>query len=132
MPQPLVVTAAVILKQGCVLITQRLPGSRDGGLWEFPGGKLEDDESPREGLRRELREELGTDAEVGEIFDVLFHRYPWGNVLLLVYTCTLADQPVQHLGVADHRWVRPEKLSDYPFLPADIPLIASLQHDTNK
>jgi len=132
MPQPLIVTAAIVLREENVLITQRLPDARHGGLWEFPGGKLEEDESPQEALRRELLEELGVTVTVGEIYDVLFHPYPWGNVLLLAYTCTLVGWPLQHLGVADHRWVRPAELSGYPFLPADLPLIASLQGNDHK
>jgi len=128
MPQPLIVTAAIALRDGRVLITQRPAGSRDAGLWEFPGGKLEDGETPQQALEREILEELGVAVVVGAIFEVLHHRYDWGSVLLLAYRCTLADAPLQHLEVADHRWVDAHELERYPLLPADRPLIERLQN----
>ena len=127
MPQPLVVTAAIVLREGRVLITQRLPNARHPGLWEFPGGKLEEHESPEEALVREISEELGVALSVGDIFDVIYYRYAWGNVLLLAYLCELSDEPLRHLEVADHRWVKPDELDRYPLLPADRPLISRLQ-----
>ncbi len=124
---PLLVTAAILQKDGRILLTQRLPGSRHGGLWEFPGGKLDPEESPEEGLQREIREELGIDVQVGAVFDVVYHRYDWGAVLLLAYLCEVGREPIRNLGVADHRWVTPGDLHAYPVLPADVPLIARLQ-----
>jgi 8-oxo-dGTP diphosphatase len=62
-----VVAAAIIVEHGRVLLTQRKPGTHLGGLWEFPGGKVEDGEDPKDALARELREELGIEALVGEI-----------------------------------------------------------------
>ena len=125
--QPLLVTAAIIRHEGRILVTQRPPNTRHGGLWEFPGGKLEADESPAAALQRELGEELDLSVKVGEIFDVVYYRYDWGTVLILAYLCTPAHTRVRNLQVADHRWVRPEELSDFPFLPADLPLIKRLQ-----
>jgi 8-oxo-dGTP diphosphatase len=125
--QPLIVTAAIICRQGRVLVTQRPEGARHGGLWEFPGGKLEADETPAAALRRELHEELGLPVEVGEIFDVIHHRYAWGAVLLLAYHCTPLHTEVRNLQVAAHRWLRPAELTTLPFLPADLPLIIRLQ-----
>ena len=124
---PLIVTAAIICHQGRVLVTQRLEGARHGGLWEFPGGKLEAEETPAAALQRELREELDLPVEVGEIFDVIYHRYDWGAVLILAYHCTPHHFDVHNLQVAAHRWLRPAELTDLPFLPADLPLIARLQ-----
>ena len=125
--QPLIVTAAIICHQGRVLVTQRLEGARHGGLWEFPGGKLEAEETPAAALQRELREELGLPVEVGEIFDVIYHRYDWEAVLILAYRCTPLHFEVRNLQVATHRWLLPAELTDLPFLPADLPLIARLQ-----
>jgi len=126
MEQPLIVTAAIAIRDGRVLITQRLQGTRDAGMWEFPGGKLEAGESPTEALTREIKEELGANAQVGDIFDVIHYRYDWGAVLLLAYRCTLGDQPLQHLEVADHRWVTPAELRNIAILPADRPLVDRL------
>jgi len=124
---PLLVTAAIIEKQGQVLITQRLKGSRHAGRWEFPGGKLEPGESPREALQREIREELNLEVSAGEVVETLYHRYDWRAVLILVYRCQIEQGTLRHVEVADHRWVTPEQMNDYDFLEADLPLIEKLQ-----
>lgn len=128
--QPLIVTAAIVRHQGRILVTRRLPEARHGGLWEFPGGKLEADEAPAAALQRELREELDLPVTVGEIFAVTHHRYEWGAVLILAYHCTPAHTRVRNLQVAEHRWLHPCELAALPFLPADIPLINRLLDQT--
>jgi 8-oxo-dGTP diphosphatase len=125
--QPLIVTAAIIRHAGRVLVTQRPATARHGGLWEFPGGKLEADETPAAALQRELREELDLAVTVDDIFAVVHHRYDWGPVLILAYCCTPTHLRVRNLQVAAHRWARPDELSALPFLPADQPLIERLQ-----
>ena len=127
MPQPLIVTAAVIRKNEKVLITRRPPGSRDSGKWEFPGGKLDKNETPEECLRRELLEELNLKAKVNGIFRVLHHRYDWGTVLLLFYECTPLDDNIENIQVAEHKFVSVDDLGNYEMLEADIPLIKQLQ-----
>lgn len=124
---PLLVTAAIIRQEDDLLITRRPTGSRYPGFWEFPGGKMEEGESPEQCLARELLEELGVRSAVDNIFATAFHNYPWGDVLLLAYHCRLLQSPIRNLGVAEHRWVSPSQLSDYPMLPADLPLIEKLQ-----
>jgi len=124
---PLLVTAAIFRQNGRILITRRQEGTRYAGLWEFPGGKLEDGESPEQCLEREIMEELGVGIEVCAIFDTIFHRYPWGDILLLAYDCRLLSQALRDLGVAEHRWVTPSGLHEYSFLPADGPLVSKLQ-----
>lgn len=123
---PLIVTAAVIRKNEHILITRRPDGSAHAGLWEFPGGKLHDDETPEQGLAREIREELGLEIEVGEIFKVVHHGYDWGAVLLLTYLCRPLPGKIENLQVAEHRWVAPAELPQFPFLAADGPIIAKL------
>ncbi len=73
---PVVVAAAVVIREGRVLLTRRAEGQHLAGLWEFPGGKLEDGESPEEALVRECREECGIEVAVSEILEVTHHRYP--------------------------------------------------------
>ncbi|MBN1140392.1 MAG: (deoxy)nucleoside triphosphate pyrophosphohydrolase [Deltaproteobacteria bacterium] len=124
--QPLIVTAAVLRKDGRILITRRPEGKRHAGFWEFPGGKLEDGETPPEGLRREIAEELGLEIEVLEIFEVVHHRYDWGPVLILAYDCRPRGASIRNLGVAEHRWVAPAELAAYPLLPADVPIVRKL------
>lgn len=124
---PLLVTAAILQQDQRILLTRRPDGSRHAGLWEFPGGKLDPGESPQQGLQREIREELGIEVEVGEVFDVVYYRYDWGAVLLLAYHCQLIAGEIRNLEVAEHRWVAPADLGSYPILPADLPLIERLQ-----
>jgi 8-oxo-dGTP diphosphatase len=96
-------------------------------MWEFPGGKLEDGESPEEALVRECREECGIDVEVDDILDVAHHRFPEKDVLLLFYRCRLRAGDVRHLQVADHAWVPPMELGRYPLPPADDRVVARIQ-----
>ncbi len=123
---PLLVTAAVISDGEKVLITRRPDDKRHPGLWEFPGGKVDPGESPEEALCREIREELDAEVQVLKIFEVVFHRYEWGPVLILAYSCRLLTSAIRNLGVAEHRWIRPSELLDFSILPADQPIIDRL------
>lgn len=124
---PLLVTAAVILENEKVLLTRRPDHKAQGGLWEFPGGKVDPGESPVEALNREIREELDAEIRVTEIFEVAFYRYDWGPVLILAYSCQLVTKVLRNIGVAEHRWVHPQDLNEFSILPADQPIIARLR-----
>ena len=115
----ILVAAGVVIHEGRVLLTRRIEGQHLAGLWEFPGGKLEDGESPEAAVVRECREECGIEVQVEGILDVTHHRYPEKEVLLLFYRCSLLSGEVQHLQVADHAWVSPAALGDYPLPKAD-------------
>ncbi len=125
----IVVVAAVLVDGGRVLVTQRPAGSHLAGMWEFPGGKVEADEDPRDALERELREELGIETSVGEIVDVTFHRYPGKSVLLLFYeTALLPSSPAPRcLGVADLAWQSASELRDEKFPAADVKVLAKVR-----
>ena len=125
---PLLVTAAVIIDEGKVLITLRPKHKPQGGLWEFPGGKLNPGESPPSALRRELVEELGIKINVGNIIDALYYRYAWGPVLILAYRCSINEGTPRNIEVDEHRWVPFSELNQYELLPADQPLITKLQN----
>ena len=125
-PRKLVV-AGLIEKDGAFLLARRLQGTHLAGLWEFPGGKIEPGESPEACLSRELREELGLEAIVGEIFTVVFHRYEEFELLMLVYRCAPGPAKPQTLGCAEWRWVRPAEMGELPFPPADGPIVEKLQ-----
>jgi 8-oxo-dGTP diphosphatase len=126
-----VVAAAVVVEGGRVLVTQRKAGTHLAGAWEFPGGKVEAGEDPREALRRELREELGIETTVGEILDVTFHRYEDADkaVLLLFFEAArMASSPgPQPLDVAALRWSACDDLRDEEFPPADVPVLRKLR-----
>ena len=125
----IVVAAAVVFREGRVLLTQRKQGSHLAGAWEFPGGKVEPDEDPRDTVVRELREELGVDLHVGDILDVAFHRYPEKSVLLLFYEAALTESSPEPrpLDVADIRWAAREDLRDDAFPPADVAVLSKVR-----
>lgn len=118
----IIVTAGVIIDHGKVLVTQRREGSAQGLLWEFPGGKVKEGEEPREALRRELKEELDIDAEVGMILESVFHPYPSYPILLLAYHCRIGKGLLKPLGCHDLRWVNLEELNGLSMPPADDPI----------
>lgn len=123
----LVVAGLVVDDAGRVLVTQRRADQALPLQWEFPGGKVEPGESPTIALARELTEELGVTAEVGRIWDVLFHAYPAFDLVMLVYRCRLApDDLPRCVEVADLAWRPPDQLDDLDILPADRPLVRRL------
>jgi 8-oxo-dGTP diphosphatase len=124
--QPLIVTAAVIRNGDSVLITRRPDGKPHAGMWEFPGGKLDGNESPRDCLRREIIEELGLEVAVGDILETAYYRYDWGPVLILAFECRPLAGEIRNLQVAEHRWVALEELSSFALLPADYPIVETL------
>ena len=123
---PLIATAAVIRRGETVLITRRPEGNSHGGMWEFPGGKLDDYESPQDCLKRELMEELDLEAIVGPIFEIAYHLYEWGPVLILAFECQPLSDRIRNVEVSEHRWVLPREMAQYDILPADRPIIDKL------
>lgn len=108
------VTAAVIRRGEEVLIARRPDNGLLGGLWEFPGGKVEEGESLPECLRREIMEETGAAIEVGEPFGVYQHAYTHFKVTLHAFGCRLLDGEPQALHASEIRWVRQEELAAFP------------------
>ena len=124
----LVAAAALIDSDGRVLICQRPPGKQLAGLWEFPGGKVEPGERPEQALIRELKEELDIDVKESCLAPFVFasHAYDSFHLLMPLYLCRRWSGVVtarEHAGLA---WVKPNKLSDYPMPPADVPVVAEL------
>lgn len=116
------VTAGVIIRRKRVLVTQRRGDALRGGLWEFPGGKVNDEEDPRKALERELKEELGIDTQVGEVLETAFHLYPEYPILLLAYRCRIKKGIPRPIGCQDLRWVGLKELMELPMPPADVPI----------
>lgn len=130
-PKPVVLVVAVALvdADGRVLLTQRPPGKKLAGMWEFPGGKVEANETPEAALLRELREELGLDISAACLAPFTFasHSYDDFHLLMPLYVCRRwAGQPEGREGQA-LKWVRPVKMSELPMPPADVPLVAMLR-----
>jgi mutator protein MutT len=121
------VVAAIIRKDGEILITQRLDNVHLARIWEFPGGKVEAGESLEVALRREIEEELGIKIRVNDEFFTLDYDYPTKSVRLHFFNCVIVEGDVQPLDVADLRWVRPHDIGNYQFPPADIDVIDKLR-----
>jgi 8-oxo-dGTP diphosphatase len=125
----LVVACALIDADGRVLIAQRPADKQMGGLWEFPGGKVEPGERPEESLIRELSEELGIAVKEPCLapFSFASHAYADFHLLMPLYVCRRWEgTPVanEHMAL---KWVRPKDLKDYPMPPADLPLVPMLR-----
>jgi 8-oxo-dGTP diphosphatase len=121
------VSAGLVFRNRQLLITQRRPGDHLGGLWEFPGGKRERNETFEECLRRELREELGIDVAVGKLFDAIIFDYADKSVDLRFYRCLWQAGEPRPLGCHALAWVTASQLSDYVFPPADERLLKKLK-----
>ena len=124
----LVVAAALIDADNRVLIAQRPPGKTLGGLWEFPGGKIEPGERPEAALIRELHEELGITVKEACLAPLTFasHAYPDFHLLMPLFVCRRWEGLAQAREAQALKWVRPGELRAYPMPPADGPLIAPL------
>jgi mutator protein MutT len=122
----LVVVAAIVEDHGKYFMTRRPKGGHLEGLWEFPGGKIEPGESLADGLRRELKEEVGTEVEIGDEVFTVTHDYADRRVELHFLSCAFLNAPVALLG-QEMRWVAREDLSSLKVPPADDELVALLQ-----
>ena len=131
----LVSAAALIDRDGRVLLAQRPEGKPMAGLWEFPGGKIKPGETPETALIRELDEELGINTAVTCLAPLTFTSYIYAatdtsqafHLLLLLYVCRRWQGRPQPIEGGMLKWVRPQQLREYPMPEADISLIAALQ-----
>jgi 8-oxo-dGTP diphosphatase len=124
----LVAACALVDADGRVLLARRPEGKAMAGLWEFPGGKVEDGERPEETLIRELKEELGIAVSEACLAPLTFasHSYPDFHLLMPLYVCRRWEGTITSLEVQQLTWVKPNRLRDYDMPPADVPLIAHL------
>jgi 8-oxo-dGTP diphosphatase len=120
------VSAALIFRNSKLLITQRHADAHLGGLWEFPGGKREPDETFEQCLVREIREELGVEISVGRLFEEISHTYPEKSVRLKFFICQLLSGEPQPLDCAAIKWVGKSELDDHAFPAADAQLLQKL------
>ncbi|MCI1722519.1 MAG: 8-oxo-dGTP diphosphatase MutT [Lachnospiraceae bacterium] len=120
------VVAAIIKHDGKIFATQRGYGAFKDG-WEFPGGKIEQGETPQEALRREIREELETDIEVGDLFDIIEYDYPEFHLSMGCYLCTIRSGSLVLKEHEAAKWLTKENLDSVDWLPADLTIIEKLK-----
>jgi 8-oxo-dGTP diphosphatase len=123
MSKPIIVTAAIMVKNNTVFAARRNPGSHMAGFWEFPGGKIEAEETPAECLARELFEEFGISTKVGAFFGESLYDYGTKTIHLLAYLVTHVSGDFQLMAHDDLRWLSLNELDQVKWAPADIPLL---------
>ncbi len=121
------VVAALIWNEGKLLICQRPPEKARGMLWEFAGGKVEVGETKEQALVRECREELDLEVEVGTLFADTLYEYPDLSVHVSFFTVSFVGGSPKRKEHAALQWVFPDELSEYPFCPADLPVLEQIR-----
>lgn len=120
------VVAAVIKKENKIFCTQRGYGDFKGG-WEFPGGKIEEGESPQEALVREIKEELDADIKVGDLIKTVEYDYPMFHLSMDCFWCELVSGEIELKEHEDAKWLDKNNIDSVDWLPADLDLINSLK-----
>lgn len=123
------VVGAAIVSGDKVLCAQRGPAGSLAGMWEFPGGKIEPGETPREALQREIDEELLCRVRVGDEVETTTYEYDFGIVTLTTFYCELVEGEPQLTEHAAVRWLEPADLLDLQWAPADVPAVEKIQLD---
>lgn len=121
------VVGAVIVRNDEILCAQRGLGGSLGGMWEFPGGKIESGETPRQALEREIQEELLCTITVADEVTSTTYEYDFGTVTLTTFYCELVDGEPQLTEHEDAKWLKPGELSTLEWAPADIPAVEIIQ-----
>ena len=124
-----VVAVALVDVDGRVLLAQRPPGKELAGLWEFPGGKVDEGETPAAALVRDLTEELDIDTAARCLAPFTFasHSYEKFHLFMPLYVCRVWNGEIRPLEGQKLAWVTPNRMGDYPMPPADVPLVAMLR-----
>lgn len=126
------VVAAVIVKEGRIFVTQRGYGEFKG-KWEFPGGKIEREETPQEALEREIREELDIQIEVGKRIAKVEYDYPHFHLSMECFVCSIRFGTIVLMEHEAAKWLAKEELRSVDWLPADVEVVEQiLQGDTNE
>ena len=126
---PLPVVCAIIEREGRVLLARRPCSKHLGGLWEFPGGKIESGETSALALQREIQEELGASLHLTHDLGVFVHAYDSTTIALHAWVAQLVDPATALMPTAhdDLAWVKPSELTHFPLAPADVPIVAAYQ-----
>ena len=125
------VVGAVILREGKILCTKRPEGKRLAGYWEFPGGKMEEGETEKEALEREIREELACQVELLRHVMTFKYTYDFGNIHLSFYFARICEGEPILLEHSQALWLAPEEISSLEWAPAETPLVEYLSELTH-
>lgn len=120
------VTAAILEKDGHIIIAQRKSSDHLSGKWEFPGGKIEPGETPEECLARELKEEFDIDVTIGEFIGSNVHHYDHISIKLMAYRASWVGGEITMNDHKAYRWVTIDQLTEFDFAPADVPFVKML------
>jgi 8-oxo-dGTP diphosphatase len=123
------VVAAIIKDKDKILIAQRNSKDHLAGKWEFPGGKIEPDETPEECLAREIREELRVDVEIGSFYDDNIYGSKDQAIHLLFYWAEVINGEVTAIVHDDVKWITIKELARFDFAPADIPIVKRMERE---
>ena len=123
------VTAAILVKNDRVLVAQRRDTGKLAGKWEFPGGKIENHETPKQCLIREMKEEFDIEVSIGKFFGESIYRYETGTIQLLAYHTNWKGGCFSLNAHAAIRWLPLNQMQDIEFAPADMPLVEKLQQE---
>lgn len=124
-----IVTAAVIVKDDKILIAKRKKGNHLESKWEFPGGKLEPNETPEQCLKRELLEEFNIETRIGEFFSSTIFEYKHTKIELLAYKAVYISGDFKLNAHEELKWVSPSEFDTYDFAEADKPIVIKLKKD---
>jgi 8-oxo-dGTP diphosphatase len=122
------VTAAILVKDNKIIIAKRGPNDRLANKWEFPGGKVEIDETPKQCLKREIKEEFDIDVSVGEYLGSSIYNYDHISIELMAYRTHWENGEIDLKDHDDFKWVSSEQLTDFDFAPADMVFVKKLQN----
>jgi len=125
----IVVSAAIVIRDGRIMLCRRKPGGPEGLKWEFPGGKLEPGESPEAALERELREELAIETCTGRIYDVKHHTGGGRDILILFFRSEILSGEPQVIDCSAVEWVDAERLCAYDLAPSDAAVAARIARE---
>ena len=120
-----VIKAANNAGEPIIFVTQRGYGEFKGG-WEFPGGKIEEGETPQQALKREIMEELDTEISVGELIDTIEYDYPTFHLSMDCFWCEIVKGDLILKEAEAARWLTKEQLDDVAWLPADVTLVGKI------
>lgn len=123
------VTAAIVEQDGKILIAQKGPQDKRAYKWEFPGGKIDEGETPEECVAREMMEEFEIEVCVGKLLCESLFSYSEGQLLVMAFFCTWIGGELRPTEHADYRWVKGHELGQYDFVASDIPIAKKLQQE---